>query len=337
MQALLQAVCGGMILLSLGESGEDLSSEKPPACAWVRCVEHAPWRGRSGFGAVSFKDKIWVLGGFNDGTQDVDIWSSPDGYEWTFVMGPAPWVTGYYQHSAFVYDGKIWLVGGWSPDMSDKVWCSADGKNWIVAAENAALAERRTPQAVVFAGKIWVMGGLPQEGEGLAHDVWCSEDGLDWECITAHAPWRARAWHRVCAFDAKLWLIGGVAESGGYGGRYMKDIWCSKDGYDWTEITWHAPFARRRSHGLVTYAGRMWVLGGSTDKGLANDVWCSRDGVTWLKVVEHAPWEKRADFGCVVHRGSLFVIGGASERKEEDGLLNDVWRMTIDPAGSETK
>ena len=97
------------------------------------------WQPRDSSGEVVFKDRLWILGGwFNSyAAPPRDIWSSPDGKDWTLVTKEAPW-----KHSdlpmTLVFKDRIWLMGGWyngrlaGHGASNEVWSSAEARsgNW---------------------------------------------------------------------------------------------------------------------------------------------------------------------------------------------------------------
>ena len=69
----------------------------------------------------------------------------------------------------------MWVMGGLVSGSVGKndVWSSTDGVNWteVLADGDAPWLARFTHQAVVYDGKMWVMGG--QIGSGVKlNDVW---------------------------------------------------------------------------------------------------------------------------------------------------------------------
>lgn len=83
-------------------------------------------------------------------------------------------------------------------------------------------------------------------------------------------------------------------------------------------------FRPRDGAGALTFAGRMWLLGGwnADDAQPTNsEVWSSTDGSNW-SFVTHAPWEGRHTAGCLVFDGRLWIIGGDRNRGH---YQNDVW------------
>ena len=57
---------------------------------WCRVAENAAFAARDGAGALVFRDRMWLLGGWNPGDKvhfplicNSEVWSSPDGTSWT--------------------------------------------------------------------------------------------------------------------------------------------------------------------------------------------------------------------------------------------------------------
>ena len=121
------------------------------------------------------------------------------------------------------FDGRIWLIGGWyngrlpGHGASREVWSSTDGVNWTMATKDAGWSPRFAAGAVVFKGRMWILGGTEDyyfgDDASLKNDVWSSADGEDWKRETASAPWSPRAYHAAVVHDGKLWVIGEIGRA----------------------------------------------------------------------------------------------------------------------------
>lgn len=140
---------------------------------WARVTEHAAWspRGMIG-GSVVFDDKMWIVGGGTYQTPDVpgrlfnnDVWSSVDGENWTQVLSNAPWQPRQY-HDVEVFDGRMWVIGGWNWGDLDDVWSSTDGINWEQLPDTPWTA-RHASSAFVYDDSLWIVGG-----SAMQTDVW---------------------------------------------------------------------------------------------------------------------------------------------------------------------
>ena len=66
--------------------------------------------------------------------------------------------------------------------------------------------------------------------------------------------------------------------------------------YRWTEVTQQAAFAPRDGAGLLSFNGRLWLLGGWNPgdkvhfpKICNSEVWSSEDGAIWTLELRQAP------------------------------------------------
>lgn len=141
---------------------------------WEQATEKAPWSPRAYLGAVAHGGKLWVMGGGNylPGYQARnDVWSSPDGVNWTLETESAPWSPRIW-FSTEVYRDRIWVLGGWSNNPSrnwDDVWHSRDGKTWTRLETETTWKPRHEHSSYVFRDKLWVVGG---HAAPLTNDVW---------------------------------------------------------------------------------------------------------------------------------------------------------------------
>jgi hypothetical protein len=209
---------------------------------------------------------------------------------------------------------------------------AAEPPNWVRETEKAGWKPRDSQGEVVFKDRLWVMGGWYDSLSSPPRDVWSSADGKTWEEVTPAAPWKHSDLPMTAVHDGKMWLLGGW-----YNGR-LKDhsasneVWSSTDGKDWKLVT-KAPWSARIAGGLVTFDGKLWLLGGTDDyyfgddSSLKNDVWCSANGKDWTQVTAKAAWSPRAYHQAVVHDGKMWVLGGGNYVPRYQAN-NDVWFST---------
>ena len=129
------------------DEGEVYSTTDPNAVSWTDLGAIPGFTPRCGAAAFVLLGKLWIEGGGAcDYSQTYhDIWSSPDGINWTQSVTSAAWSARMWPCIAPGNDGIIWLVGGYSPtDWNDTdgvvtvryganhsdVWYSKDGINW---------------------------------------------------------------------------------------------------------------------------------------------------------------------------------------------------------------
>jgi len=94
--------------------------------AWVLVNRQAAFAPRDGAGALSFRGRMWLLGGWNPGDKvhfpricSNEVWSSADGAAWTLEKPNTPWRPR-HAASVFVHAGALWMVAG--NNMESDVW-----------------------------------------------------------------------------------------------------------------------------------------------------------------------------------------------------------------------
>jgi hypothetical protein len=249
-----------------------------------------------------------------------------DTHTWNKVDPEAPWPA---RDSAghVVFNDRMWIMGGWTPNRVNDVWSSDDGVNWTGATPRAPWSDRNLHRVVAFNHKMWLLGG-GTDAHALA-DVWASDDGENWACVIERAPWEPRASASAVVFDGRMWLIGGHTNTlRDKTNTHYSDVWSSDDGKRWTCITRDAPWGRRSMHSSVVFKDRLWVMGGGLYHDVndnRSDVWNSPDGVRWERVVAEAPWVRRRFHESVVHDDAIWVAGGVHYGACKPYNRNDVW------------
>ena len=237
--------------------------------------------------------------------------------------------------SAFVFDEKIWVIGGTDTnDFYSDVWSSSDGITWTQHTADADFSDRAGHAIVEHNGELIMTGGIQKNGDYL-DDVWKSTDGINWSQVKEHfhdftqddsfytlkdeneieIAWyynetdrymRKRAYHQMLSFNDKLWVIGG----------------------------------RLNNHPSITSDSANTVF---STIYLGNDVWMSEDdGVTWQLVLsgsfnelyplaDKSPFTARQDHRAIVFNNAIHLSGGLSDDGlhtilSKDSYLNDVWR-----------
>lgn len=135
---------------------------------WTKVTDAAAFLPRSNPSVFVYKDKIWLVGGIDNGKNYLnDVWTSTDGLTWTEVT-TATVFTPRQGHRVVAHNDQLLLIGGETADntLAD-LWVSEDdGVNWtkIEAGDVRALPGnfpgRANFNAFVNENVIWVMGGL---------------------------------------------------------------------------------------------------------------------------------------------------------------------------------
>ncbi|HEO70695.1 MAG TPA: galactose oxidase [Candidatus Hydrogenedentes bacterium] len=202
--------------------------------------------------------------------------------------------------------------------------------NWVRVTEQAGWTPRDSAGELVHRDKMWILGGWFQSFEAPPRDVWSSPDGKTWTCVVEAAPWRHSDLPMTLAFDGKMWIMGGWYNGRLPGHSASNQVWWSTDGATWHQATPEAGWSPRLASALVTFRGKMWLLGGSENyyfgdaSSLKNDVWCSTDGTHWDQVVDEADWAPRAYHQAAVLGDRIYLFGGGNYVPEYCAR-NDVW------------
>lgn len=318
---------------------------------WKKVTEQAPFAARDGAGALTFKNKMWLLGGWNPKDKvnfplicNSEVWSSTNGADWNLENPQAPWEPrhcgGYVLH-----DGKMWIVGGDSNQGHHQkdVWSSTDGIHWELVNDNVPWAPRVAHYTVEFQNKIWVMGGqtIPKHVKGCEeffyNDVWSYRNGANWERVLEHAPWSHRGMvGGSVVFQNRLWLLGGgTYETPLRPKRVMyNEVWSTADGIKWEQHS-NADWIRRQYHEVAVFDDKIWVMegfhhdyeNGGADfgpyGGNRNDVWYSADGEEWHELPD-TPWAPRHAASVFVYDDALWMVAG-------NNMQSDVWKLTKSP------
>jgi hypothetical protein len=313
------------------------ASVNAPAGEWKQVTPKAAFAGRDGAGALVFKDRMWLLGGWNPGDKEhfpricnSEVWSSADGRDWRLELREAPWegrhTAGYAMHA-----GRMWIVGGDANQRhyQNDVWSTEDGVRWTRVCERVPWGPRVLHQTVAHRGKIWVMGGQTMPGlvadgpkEAFYNDVWCSADGATWTRVVERAPWPPRGMIGGSAvFKDRIWILGGGTYSTPTTPtrKFYNDVWSSADGVSWERHVESAPWPARQYHDVAVFDGRMWVLEGWDGRANRKDVWHSPDGVNWHELPD-TPWAARHAASVFVFRDALWLVAG-------NNMFPDVWRL----------
>ena len=236
---------------------------------------------------------------------------------WQRRVEHCPWVPR-DSSGELVFDDHIWLFGGYTPEVFNDVWRSADGLSWEQMPDFPCDSGVNIPVRWVFDGFMWMTS---REGR-----LFRSRDGREWTHVRDEGPWRDRGCAGSVVFDGRMWILGG---SGGGGSGHLNDIWSSTDGVTWTEMTPSAPWSRRMLwDSLAVLDDKLWLIGGGLGGyhpfRVYNDVWCSADGVDWKLVTDSAAWPARMWHSCAAYAGRLWLFGGFQAEPEWVNF-DDTW------------
>ena len=198
---------------------------------WETLAKQSNLPKRVFYSTIVFKNKIWLIGGYDGKDYFNDVWNSDDGVKWQRVVEKAMWSP--RQSATLVhFKNRVWLFGGGvidgekeiNPSSQKEVWSSEDGINWT---QEKMITERSgggTP--IVFDDKLWFVGANRNDGN-FGNAVTVSGDGINWQAQSA--PWSPRGGVAVWVFDNKLFMTGGkysyTEPNGEIKFVYSNDVW----------------------------------------------------------------------------------------------------------------
>jgi hypothetical protein len=309
---------------------------------WIPVTLDAAFPARDGAGALVFKDRMWLLGGWNPHDTvhfpricNSEVWSSADGRTWQLENPAAPW-EGRHTAGYVVHRNRMWIVGGDANQhhYQNDVWSTADGIHWDRVTDHVPWGNRVLHYTVTHDDRIWVIGGqtIPQFAPApdvFYADVWSSADGLNWLQMSAYAPWPPRGMIGGSAvFGGRIWILGGgTYDTPAIPTRtFYNDVWSSADGVSWQRHLEHAPWEPRQYHDVAVFDGRLWVMEGyrqgsprGDPVGNRNDVHYSSDGIHWQEL-PGTPWAPRHAASVFVHADALWMVAG-------NNMFPDVWKL----------
>jgi hypothetical protein len=227
---------------------------------------------------------------------------------------------------------------------------SAPQYEWVQVTPKAAFAPRDGAGALVFSGRMWLLGGWnPGDRKYFPricnNEVWSSRDGAAWVLERPNTfrdanfqpddDWEGRHTAGYVVHQDKMWIVGGDVNQG----HYHFDVWNSSDGKSWHHVNKGrpVPWGPRALHCTVAFRGKIWVMGGQTIPNIAaapeafhRDIWNTSDGIHWERVMPSEPyWSARGMIGgSAVFKDRIWILGGGTydtPKKPKRLFFNDVW------------
>ena len=331
-----------LLLMGCQQVGGDDGDKKTVTNVWTLATKSADFSKRYGHTSVVFDDKIWVIGGFEDGkVLKNDVWYSVDGYTWIQVDVTNPFPPR-YGHVSTVYDNKIWVIAGRDQNLLDDVWYSSDGKNWIQATANAAFTPRWFPSIAQSPRDdipyMLIYGGFSTADFSQSlNDLFISADGINWTEYDSSdfTPLPKLAGASIIPVSEtgditiqEFWIHGGIdSENSTLHGQTAVYVEPPKQEYMRMNLTGTSDYyTKRYLHTSFKYNDTIWLIGGITSDGSYSEDVCFMDEKKqWVRFYASAQFSTRAGHTSVVFRDKMWVIGGWRYNSEENIYLNDVW------------
>ncbi|MCB9034560.1 MAG: hypothetical protein H6553_12035 [Chitinophagales bacterium] len=122
---------------------------------------------------VVYNNKLFLISGYSDGNYYNDVWSTTDGNFWTNeTENSDSTFVSRYSFESVVYNNSIYVIGGQKDggSITDEIYKSTDGKNWIQNVITTSYGARRDFQAVLFNNQLLIIGGLANGN--ITNDIW---------------------------------------------------------------------------------------------------------------------------------------------------------------------
>jgi hypothetical protein len=90
---------------------------------WTRVVEHGPWSPRQWFSTAAYRDRLWVIGGYDNvnNTNLGDVWYSEDGKTWQRFESDTPFAPR-HEPTVYVHQDRLLVVAGNTWPVVNDVW-----------------------------------------------------------------------------------------------------------------------------------------------------------------------------------------------------------------------
>jgi hypothetical protein len=311
---------------------------------WTKQSGSSAYGGRTLHTSVAFDPnisgdagaKMWVIGGLTGSIKTNEVDYSDDGLTWHMARsnGATNGFTARDAQSSVVFDNgdtsnpgaKMWVIGGQTgngtPTNVGDVWWSLGGTSWTQESSGGTpvdIGARQGSSAVVFNGKMFVVGGLGNSGVYPTNTVESSSDGVTWTGA-AVTPFQ-RYGAVTLAYNGSIYVIGGI-------GSDVKTYQSDSTGASWSLDTVNVtgiPSVTFGNTGTgMVYDGKMWIINGL-------GAYWSTDGVGWTLAPADpdgvTPFDSRTGMTSVVLAQSgvdkMWVLGGYIS---QGGLTrDDVW------------
>lgn len=312
---------------------------------------------KTGMALVTFKGKLWAIGGSLANGGNNEVWSSIDGRSWQQEVTDSSQIfSPRRHHQVREFKGKLWITGGQHYVSNNylyfsDVWSSADGIHWQLENDAAEFGGRSNHQMTVANDRLWLSGHQLSSH----NDVWSSADGINWqeEGLAPSGYMNSieletlkgqngepdqlmfnrygNTYVRTNSGGWELVANGRDFRSGSSMVLHDNKLWListqtnrlmySGNGQDWTTLT-DLNFPPIYHQGVTAFDGKLWLIGGSSeDHTQGTTTYSSADGQNWKVDMDGTPYKARYYPATTSFNNRLFTIGGYSYGY----YLNDVW------------
>jgi len=196
---------------------------------------------REDFSAAVFNNLMWVIGGTHIPLNSTsvglnDVWSSPDGVNWTQVLPNVSTITlgtattqfpGRCGAAAVSFNGNIYLTCGHASGegvntVDADIWSSPNGTIWTLVSNTYTPVYYH--QLIVNNNLMWMTCGYAPWQGGAFSGVNSSSTWTSWTNAGA-MPFTGRFGHLSLSFNNQVWVMGGCDNTNSL--TYFNDVWHS--------------------------------------------------------------------------------------------------------------
>lgn len=116
-------------------------------------------------------NKMYLIGGLNDGVSYSDVWSTTNGTNWVKEVNDGEYFSNRYSHEVVVKGNAMYVIGGQAEGITNEIWKSTNGSTWQQVTVPNSFGARRDFQALMFNNKLTIIGGY---GGNFLNDIWMS-------------------------------------------------------------------------------------------------------------------------------------------------------------------
>lgn len=286
-------------------------------------TQNAAFSKRSFSSTTVFKDKIWVIGGKDESDTILsDIWSSPDGLNWTLETDASPFGPINAQ-SVIVFNNKMWMYSGYNNGLlNNKIWSTEDGINWVEETNDTMWNRvpfygQNATTMFIFDNMIWRFAAYDGSTGDLTteRNIWNSSDGKNWTLVSENHGFDQKYGMEVIPFQGKLIGIEGSTLSSN---KFTK-IWQSSNGIDWEVIAENLPFEFGYYSEAQILDDKLYMTAG----GGYSELWFTEDGINWQQAIQEKEYPSRYANATVVFQNKIHIVGGGTHTD----AYNDVWTL----------
>ena len=291
------------------------------------------------FGTVAYNGYLYVLGGYDGSGNRNDVQYAPINSggtigTWTTTSS---FTTARSDFDAAVYDGYIYIAGGYNGDYSDVQYAqiNADGSLGTWQTTSSFTNGRDALRVVAYSGYLYIVGGCSSSDTVCYTAVQYAPLNANgtvgtWQTTSSFTNGRSGA--RTIVYNGYIYLMGGHN-----GSTYYNDVQYAQINADGSLGTWQTTSSftnARYQPGAVVYNGYIYLMGGRNGSS------------TYYNDVQYAPiyangsvgtWRTTSSFtniryglGAVSYNGYTYILGGYNGSST---YYNDVQYAKIDPAG----